>query len=149
NFKNQIAANSAGQTLDKVTINVGNATNGDTIAPAFSGGTLTIGVNTTIVSSSTGALATFSPGFGTTTELLGTIEAMAYGGTFSINGQAPGPSGTPFDNDGQILVGNGDTLSVTSIISGGTGTVGIGTGGVANFTTTVAASQTLAFSDTT
>jgi len=46
-----------------------------------------------------------------------------------------------------MLASNGDTLNVVSIINGGTRTNGIATGGITNFAGSVAATQTLAFSD--
>jgi hypothetical protein len=143
------AAATAGQTLDNVTINIGNATVADSIRPDFNGGTFTIGGNATIISNGAGALASLDVGAGTTVVLDGTLGATGAGGQFTISGVGSGPFQSTFDNNGLIIVGNGDTLHVTSAIDGGTGTIGIGTGGVADFAAAVAATQILVFADDT
>jgi hypothetical protein len=136
-----------GQTFDNVVVNIGNATSKDIIAPTFAGGTFTIGANADIISSALGALAALDVGASTTVVLNGTLNAVAKNGTFTI----AGASKSAFSNNGTMVVGNGDTLSVTSAIVGGTGigTIDIATGGVANFSSAVAASQTLQFTGAT
>ena len=73
-----------GQTLDNVTINIGNATAADHIQPSFNGGTFTIGSGANIRSTSPGALASLDPGANTTVVLDGTISATGSLGTFAI-----------------------------------------------------------------
>ncbi len=141
-FANQSPA--AGQTLDNVTINIGNAV-ADSLVPSFSGGTFTIGSGATIDSASPGVNANLTVGSDTTVDFDGTLNAIANKGTFAVSG---GPSSL-FNNSGQMLVGNGDTLSVGLAISGGTGAIDIGTGGVADLAGSVAVGQTLAFTDAT
>ena len=150
-FANLLTAGSAGQTLDNVTINIGNAQAADAIQPAFNGGTFTVGTNATIVSAATGALANLTAGPATKMVLDGTLTATGEGGTFTIAGTAAGPSATTFNNDGLMQVGNGDTLNVTMAImaGGGNGTTDIGTGGVADFSAAVAPDQTVAFTGAT
>jgi hypothetical protein len=133
-----------GQTFDNVVVNIGNGTSADIIAPTFAGGTFTIGANADIISSAQGALAALNAGASTTVVLNGTLNAIANLGTFTI----AGGSNSAFSNNGTMMVGNGDTLSVTSAIAG-TGTIEISTAGVANFATAVAAGQTLEFTDAT
>ena len=132
-----------GQTLDNVTINIGNATTADHIQPSFNGGTFTIGSGANIRSTSSGALASLDPGANTTVVLDGTISATGSLGTFAITPA----SGSTFDNEGTIVVGNGDTLDATSAIIGTIGTIDVGSGGVAEFTAAVGNGQTLAFTD--
>jgi Hint domain len=143
-FSNESTATPAdGQTLDNVTITIGNATTADSIQPDFNGGTFTIGGNAQIISNDAGALASLDVGAGTTVILDGTLSATGAGGRFTISGNST------FDNNGLIVAGNGDTLNATAVIDGGNGTIDVGTGGVADFTAAVSAGQTLAFTDDT
>ena len=102
-----------GQTFDNVVVNIGNATRADIIAPTFANGTFTIGANADIISSALGALAALNIGASTTVVLNGTLNAIAKSGTFTIAGGAQ----SAFSNNGTMVVGNGDTLSVTSAIA--------------------------------
>ena len=140
------------QTLDNVTLNIGNSTIADTMQPSFYGGTFTIGANADIDSATAGALVTLDPGGGTTVILNGTLSAIAAGGTFTVSGTTSGYFMTTFNNNGTIIVGNGDTLRVNApIVAGsGNGTIDVGTGGIVNVQTfAVASDQTLAFTDAT
>jgi hypothetical protein len=132
-----------GQLLDNVTITIGNATSADVMQPGFNGGTFTIGSNAQILSNAAGALASLDVGTGTTVVLNGTLSAIGAGGLFTLSGDAT------FDNNGLIVVGNGDTLGVTAAIDGGTGTIDVGTGGVVDVSAAVAASQGFVFTDDT
>ena len=140
-FANAALPGSAGQTLDNVVIDIGNALGADTIAAAFNGGTFTLGAGTTIESSISHALVTLAAGAGTAVVLDGTLNVAAQNGSFAITGPA-------FTNDGQVLVGNGDTLSVASPAAG-TGTIAIATHGVAGFGAAVAAGESVLFIDAT
>ena len=134
------------ETLDNVTMNIGNATAADVLQASFNGGFLIIGSNASIVSADPGALATLTAGTGSTLDLLGTLDAIASGGTFTL-----ASSGGTFTNDGTIVVGSGDRLNAATGISAGAagGTIDLGTGGIADFAGTVAAAETLAFTDAT
>ena len=145
-FSNELPVLPAtGQTFDNVVVNIGNGTSADIIAPTFANGTFTIGTNADIISSAQGALAALNVGATTTVVLNGTLNAIANSGTFTV----AGGSKSAFSNNGMMVVGNGDTLSVASAIAAGTATIEIATAGVANFATTVAAGQTLAFTGST
>ncbi len=134
------------ETLDNVTVNIGNATAADVLQASFNGGSLVIGSNASIVSGDLGALATLNAGTGSTLDLLGTLDAIGSGGTFTL-----ADGGGTFTNDGTIVVGNDDTLNATTAITAGagTGTIDVSTGGIADFAGTVAAAETLAFTDAT
>ena len=141
-FYNQYPVfNSAGQTLNNVTVNIGNASGVDVLEPALSGGTFDIGSEATIVSSVTGALAELDV-LGGVTDLQGTIAAIASGGTFLV-------AGSTFQNDGTIIAGNADHLVVSSAINNGSGTIEISGSAVARLTAAIGATQTLVFSDNT
>ena len=156
-FANQIYA-SAGQILNNVEIIVGNSLGADTIVPAFFQGTFAVGPNTSIVSNSKGARASFANGGKTTTVFQGTISALAQGGTFTLSGQgSTGFFASTFYNDGTLLVGNGDTFKLTDAIfpDANNGTIDIGThgtfdvGGSFGLVASVGTSQTLNFTDNT
>lgn len=98
---------------------------------------LTFGVNEVITQTGTSAVISGPPGGHIINQ--GVIDAAVSGGDFQI-----GP-GEEFDNDGTILVSNGDTLIVDSDVGGTGGTIDIGANGVADFAGTVAASQTIDF----
>lgn len=132
---------SAGQTLDNVMLDIGNATQSDVMEAAFAGGTFDIGSHATIVSSIAGALAELDTLAGVT-DLQGTIEAIASGGTFSIAGNA-------LQNDGMLIAGNHEHLLVDTAISSGAGTTAISGSAVARFTAAIDAGQTLVFADDT
>lgn len=132
---------SAGQTLDNVTLNIGNGTQADVMEAAFSGGTFDIGSHATIVSSIAGALAELDTLAGVT-DLQGTIEAIASGGTFAIVGDT-------FQNDGLVITRNHEKLLVNTAISNGTGITEIGGSAVARFTAAIGVGQTLIFADGT
>jgi hypothetical protein len=134
-----------GQTLDNVTINIGNASGVDNLVPRFSGGTFTIGNSATIASTTPGANANLTAGSNTTVDFDGTLNATANNGAFAVSGAAL----SIFNNSGLINVGNGDTFSVGRDISGGTGTIDIGTNGVVDLAGSVATGQTIAFTDAT
>ena len=145
------------QTFDNATINVGNSAIADAIDPGISGGTFTIGANATIVSATSKALASLNAVAGTTVLLDGTIIAMAQAGTFTISGvwSSYAPFNTTFYNDGTIIVGNGDTLKLTTAIAtdANTGTIDLGSGGTLDIgswygpAASVPANQTLVFTD--
>jgi hypothetical protein len=149
-FANELPSTAAdGQTLNDITITIGNATSADLIRPDFNGGTFTIGGNAQIASNADGALAGLDVGAGTTVVLDGTLSATAVGGMFTLSGIASGPSKSVFDNNGLIVIGNADTLSVMSAIDGGTGTIDVGTGGFADVWAGIAVSQSFVFTDDT
>jgi hypothetical protein len=159
-FANSFPANASdGQTFDHVTLNIGNATAADSIQAGFNGGTFTIGPNATIVSSTTGAMASLSALTATVLNLDGRLDAIASGGTFTLAGLfsfIPSSSST-VHNDGTIVIGNHDTLKLTTAIAadGNTGTIDLGSsgtldvGGSFGIVASVAATQTLAFTDAT
>ena len=134
------------ETLDNVTVNIGNSATADVLQASFNGGSLVIGPAATIVSADPGALATLTAGSGAALDLDGTLEAIASSGTFTL-----GDTGGTFINDGSIIVGNDDTLNATTAITAGagTGTIDVGTGGVADFADAVAAGEALVFTDAT
>jgi len=142
------------QTFDNATINVGNSAIADAIDPGFNGGTFTIGSNATIVSATSGALASLTAGYGTTVLLDGTLSAIGNSGTFTLGRYN---SGSTFNNDGTIIVGNSDTLRLTTAIAAdsNTGTIDLGSsgtldiGGLYGAVASVAATQTLVFTDAT
>jgi hypothetical protein len=107
-------------------------------------GTLMLGTNETVTQTGISALITSSGN--ALNEVLnnGTIDAAFSGGILTIAPQN-------FLNQGTIVVSNTDTLSATSGISAGmgSGTIEVSTGGVADFAGTVAATETLAFTDAT
>ncbi|HEY1934216.1 MAG TPA: calcium-binding protein [Acetobacteraceae bacterium] len=143
-FANVLTAASAGQTLANVAIDIGNAQGADVIAPAFNGGTFVIGADASIESTTTGALVNLTAGTGTDVVLDGTLSAIAHGGMFGISGSAQ----AAFVNNGQIFVGNGDTLGI-GIPGSGTGTLDIATHGVVASTAAIAAGETIMFTDAT
>ena len=128
----------ATQTLDNVTLNIGSAS-GDVLS-ADQGGTVTLGHGASIVSN--GAFATLLAGSGTTLDLAGTLSVSS-GDTVTL-----ADSGGTFSNDGTIAV-NGGTIDVNTAIAAGSvgGAIDVGSGGVVNVATSVAADQTLAFTD--
>ena len=138
---NSPVSGSAGQTLDNVTLDIGNATQADVLDAVFSGGTFDIGSHATIVSSIAGALAELD-NFASVTDLEGTIEAIGSGGTLIIDGNA-------LRNDGVLIAGNHEHLLVDTAISNGTGTTEISGSAVARFTAPIGAGQTLLFADDT
>jgi len=141
-FTNQFPVfSAAGQTLDNITVNIGNAVGVDRLEPAFAGGTFDIGSEATIISSIDGALAELNVLAGVA-DLHGTLAAVANGGTFTV-------AGSTFQNDGLLVAGNHDHLLVTSAISDGTGVIEIGGSAVARFTAAIGAGQTLVFTDGT
>lgn len=75
-------------------------------------------------------------------DLVGTLAAVANGGTFTV-------AGSTFQNDGLLVAANHDHLLVTSAISGGTGLIEVGGSAVARFTAAISADQTLVFTDGT
>jgi fibronectin-binding autotransporter adhesin len=143
-FANAATAASAGQTLNAVAINIGNAQGADVIAADFNGGTFAIGADAEIASTASHALVSLVAGAGTRIVLDGTLDAGAAGGAFSVSGATL----ALFANDGQVRVGNGDTLSVAAPMTG-SGTIDIGTQGVAAISASVAAGETFVFSDAT
>ena len=128
----------ATQTLDNVTLNIGNA-DGDVLS-ADQGGTVILGKNASI--DSLGAFATLLAEAGTTLDLAGTLTALN-GDTVTL-----ADSGGTFRNDGTIAV-NGGTIDVNTGLAavGSGGTIDVANGGVVNVTTSVAADQTVAFAD--
>jgi hypothetical protein len=134
------------ETLDNVTVNIGNATSADVLQASFNGGSLVIGSSATIVSNDLGALATLAAGSGAALDLDGTLDAFSNGGTFTL-----ADGGGTFTNDGSIIVSNGDTLNAATAIDAGTGngTIDVGGGGVADFAGAVAGGEALVFTDTT
>ncbi len=149
-FVNQSPVSSAtGQSLNNFTLNIGNATGADVISPSFSGGTFAIGSGATIVSTTPQAQVTLNAGSGTTVDFHGTLEAFAQSGTFTVTGVPSGPSQSFFNNNGLMLVGNGDKLSMGLAITGIAGTIDIGTSGVADISNAVAAGETFGFTDAT
>jgi Hint domain len=131
------------QTLDNVTLNIGNAStataDGDVLS-ADHGGTVTLGKNASI--DSLGVFATLLAEAGTTLDLGGTLTALS-GDTVIL-----AASGGTFSNDGSIAV-SGGTLDVNTALDGVSsgGTIGVSSGGVVDVTAAVAADQTLAFAD--
>jgi hypothetical protein len=149
-FVNQApVSNATGQSLNNVTLNIGNASGADVISPSFSAGTFAIGSGATIVSATPQAQAILNAGSGTTVDFHGTLAAIAQSGTFTVTGVPSGASQSFFSNNGLMLVGNGDTLSIGLTITGAAGTIDIGTGGVADISGAVVAGQTLGFTDVT
>lgn len=141
-FTNQFPVfSAAGQTLDNVTVNIGNPVGVDMLEPAFTGGTFDIGSKATIISSIGGALAALNVLAGVT-DLHGTLAAVANGGTFTV-------AGGTLQNDGLLVAGNHDHLLVSSAISDGTGIIEIGSSAVARFTAAIGTGQTLVFTDGT
>ena len=137
-------ADTKGQTFDNVVANIGNATSADIIAPAFAGGTFTIGANANIISSAQGALAALNIGdehSGAEWHIERHCQQRHLHHCWWVQ--------SAFSNNGTMVVGNGDTLSFMSAIAEGNGTIDIATGGVANFASAVAADQTLAFTGAT
>ena len=134
------------ETLDNVTVNIGNSATADVFQASFNGGSLVIGPAATIVSADPGMLATLTAGSGATLDLDGTLEAIGSSGTFTI-----GDTGGTFINDGSIIVGNDDTLNATTAITAGAGngTIDVGSGGAADFAGAVAAGEALVFTDAT
>ena len=134
------------ETLADVTVNIGNATTADVLRASFNGGSLIIGSNASIVSADPGALATLTAGTGSTLDLLGTLDAIASAGTFTL-----GDTGGTFSNDGTIAVDDGDTLNAATAITAGagSGTIDVGGGSVADFSGAVAAAEALVFTDAT
>ena len=84
-------------------------------------------------------------GSGTTVDFDGILNAAANKGTFD----GIGIGGSIFNNSGLIHVGNGGMLSVGLDILGGTGTIDLGNKGVVDLAGSVAAGQTIAFTDAT
>jgi hypothetical protein len=138
---NSPVSGSAGQTLDNVTLDIGNATQSDVLEAAFSGGTFDIGSHATIVSSIAGGLAELDT-LGGVIDLRGTIKAIANGGTFTVVGNT-------LQNDGVLIAGNHEHLLVNTAISNGTGAIEIRGGAVACFTAAIGVGQTLVFADDT
>lgn len=149
-FVNQApVSNATGQSLNNVTLNIGNAIGADIISPSFSGGTFAIGIGATIVSATPQAQSILNAGSGTTVDFHGTLEAIAQSGTFTVTGVPSGASQSFFNNNGLMLVGNGDTLTMGLTITGTSGTIDIGTSGLADISSAVAAGETLGFTDAT
>ncbi|MDQ2861750.1 MAG: hypothetical protein M3T55_13735 [Pseudomonadota bacterium] len=131
--------------IDNVTINAGNANNAVVIAlQNFDGGaeTLTLGSHASIVSNTAGAqvIVQYQASGGSAIVNAGQIDAAASGGSFSVTIPT-------FENDGQVVVSNGDTFNLVGALTGA-GSLTIASGGTADIGST-AASQQVAFADAT
>lgn len=131
--------------IDNVTINAGNARAADSIVLEnfnFVSEALTLGARATIVSSARGAQVAVQTlnAPGSTIVNDGHIDAAASGGSFQVTMPT-------LENDGQIVVSNGDSFTLVGALTG-TGQFALATGGTAVLGAT-AAGQNVAFSDAT
>jgi hypothetical protein len=131
--------------IDNVTINAGNAHGAVSIDLFnFDGApeTLDLGAQAKIISKSAGAQVIVQNEAFTNSTIVnaGQIDAQASGGSFSV-------TVTTLENDGRVLVANGDTFILTGALTG-SGKTSIATGGTAVLGV-AASSQGVAFADAT
>ena len=131
--------------IDNVTIRAGDANRAVVIAlQNFDGAaeTLTLGAHASIVSTAAGVQVIIQNQAADTSVIVnaGQIQAAASGGSFSVTIPT-------FENDGQIVVANGDTFTLAGALTG-TGRLTIETHGVAGVGATAAGAQ-VAFADAT
>ena len=131
--------------IDNVTINAGNAHGPVTIALFNYDGaaeTLTFGAHAKIVSKAAGAqVIVLNQAFGDGAVINhGEIDAEASGGSFSVTIPT-------LENDGEVMVANSDTFTLTGALSGN-GKLTLATGGVAALGA-AASNQSVAFADAT
>ncbi len=131
--------------IDNVTINAGNAHSAvyiELIALSGPALTLTFGAHASIVSKTAGAQVILQKLYAGSYTVVnaGRIDAAASGGSFSV-------SIPTFENDGQVMVANGDAFTLTGALTG-SGKITIATGGAASLGA-ASASQGVVFADAT
>ncbi|MEO8927332.1 MAG: hypothetical protein ABI306_09230 [Caulobacteraceae bacterium] len=129
--------------IDNVRIKAGNSRSAVVIAPQnFDGAaeTLTLGAHASIVSTAAGAQVIVQNGAAAGSIIVnaGRIEAAASGGSFSVTIPT-------LENDGQVIVSNGDTFALSGALTG-SGQLVVETGATAQIGA-AAANQSVVFAD--